>query len=79
MALISDGHENKSSNTTPKALNKNLINFRKKNQAEFIIISGVFHDLDCDIKITIPAMGQYASDPTEIQHALENLQKYICA
>lgn len=79
LALISDGHENKSSNTNPLALNKSLINFRKKNQAEFIIISGVFHDLDCDIKITIPAMGQYASDPTAIQHALENLQKYICA
>ena len=78
LALISDGHENKSSNTTPKALNKNLINFRKKNQAEFIIISGVFHDLDCDIKLTIPAMGQYAKDPTAIQYALDNLHKYVC-
>ena len=78
LALISDGHENKSSNTNPIALNKSLINFRKKNQAEFIIISGVFHDLDCDIKITIPAMGQYATDPVAIQYALDNLQKYIC-
>jgi len=78
LALISDGHENKSSNTNPIALNKSLINFRKKNQAEFIIISGVFHDLDCDIKITIPAMGQYATDPVAIQYALDNLQNYIC-
>jgi hypothetical protein len=78
LALISDGHENKSSNTNPKELNKSLIKFRKKNQAEFIIISGVFHDIDCDIKLTIPAMGQYAKDPTAIQYALDNLHKYVC-
>ncbi|WP_291400424.1 hypothetical protein [Daejeonella sp.] len=78
LALISDGHENKSSKTTSQELNNELIKFRENHGAEFIIMSGVFHNLDYDIKLTIPLMAQYAKDPLCIQNALSNLEKYIC-
>ncbi len=78
LALISDGHENKSKKITAKELNKKLKTFRKNHSAEFIILSGIFHDLDCDIKLTIPAMAQYEKDNTRVQNAFDNLIKYIC-
>jgi hypothetical protein len=78
LALISDGHENKSKKITAEELNKKLKTFRKNHSVEFIILSGIFHDLDYDIKLTIPAMAQYEKDNTRVQNAFDNLIKYIC-
>jgi hypothetical protein len=76
--LITDGHENKSSALTAHTVNEFLASFKNKYAAEFIMISGSFHDLACDIRLTIPSMSQYAADTPALAIALTNLQKYIC-
>ncbi len=76
--LITDGHENKSSALTALTVNEFLANFKKSNPLEFVMISGSFLDLHCDIRLTIPSMSQYAADTPALAIALANLQKYIC-
>lgn len=76
--LITDGHENKSSALTAHTVNEFLAKFKNKYAAEFIMISGSFHDLACDIRLTIPSMSQYAVDTPALANALANLQKYVC-
>lgn len=78
LALISDGHENKSSELTASELNNKLKIFRKNRNTELIIMSGIFHDIDCDIKLIIPTMAIYEKDNASVQNALDNLFKYLC-